>query len=129
VTQPLRLQRSRAKGSRLVSPDGRRVVYCGRPGPFANPFTVAKFGEYWAGLHFIRWLLGSGWRDFEQERRRELIRRLPSIEDCHLSCWCALPPKGKTDGCHAAVYLRLFGMANTYARLRAEVEKNARKGR
>jgi len=35
---PVRLQRSRAKGSRLVSPNGLPVVCVTRPGVFGNPF-------------------------------------------------------------------------------------------
>lgn len=38
---PVRVQRSRARGSRMHK-DGRRVRYVGRPGPFGNPFWVAR---------------------------------------------------------------------------------------
>lgn len=38
--RPVRLQRSRKKGAKLVSPNGLPVVCVTRPGPWGNPFKV-----------------------------------------------------------------------------------------
>lgn len=40
MTTPVRIQRSRAKGSRLVSPNGLPVVCVSRPGRWGNPFIL-----------------------------------------------------------------------------------------
>lgn len=42
MTAPVRLQRSRAKGSHLVSPNGLPCVYVGRPSKWGNPFVLRQ---------------------------------------------------------------------------------------
>lgn len=42
MVKPVRVQRSRKKGSQQASPNGLPIRYCGRPGPLGNPFRVSN---------------------------------------------------------------------------------------
>lgn len=101
---PERLRLSRRAGWRLP-PDARSVA---RPHVFGNPFTPQWFQESggvgdWRPpvvAAFRAWLAGTDHRDFEQERRSEILSRLAELRGLHLACWCPL------DGpCHADVLL------------------------
>lgn len=49
MTKPVRIQRSRRKGAKMVSPNGLPVVYVGRPSKWGNPFRVEQdeSGQWW----------------------------------------------------------------------------------
>jgi hypothetical protein len=92
---PTRLQRKRTKGFRL--PEGSRCVT--RPGPFGNPFPVARFGDPTAHAEsvarFRAWI-----NEPEQAALLGRVRR--ELRGLDLACYCAqgLP-------CHADVLLEL----------------------
>jgi hypothetical protein len=92
---PRRIQLRRSKGWRL--PEGARSV--ARPGPFGNPFPVARMGDPAAHSEavetFRAWLMAPEQAGLRDRARRELRGR-------DLACWCApsLP-------CHADVWLRV----------------------
>ena len=105
-----RLQRPRKKGVR--TPDG--AVYVGRPTPFTNPFTAARFGHARSVALYGRWLdrrLGA--RSLEllgfcpaevdaiQRFRSALDRHLPRLIGRDLQCWCPLTSRY----CHAEFLL------------------------
>lgn len=93
---PLRLRRSRARGSRLVSPNGLPVVCVSRGTRWGNPF-VASSGllRGWSVEQFEAALL-DGELGFTVEDVRQELRGK------NLACWC---PPGEP--CHADVLLRI----------------------
>lgn len=114
MSEPVRLQRSRAKGSRLTSPNGLPVVCVTRPGIFGNPFSAqaAKDLGYvgsdvelkrMAVSEFRAWVTRSDgdWRGHTAQLRL-LLARLPDLRGKNLACWC-----GPDDPCHADVLLEL----------------------
>jgi hypothetical protein len=105
MTAPVRLRRSRAKGSRLVSPNGLPVVCVSRPSKWGNPFVLAR-GPAQARTREAK-LRSESVAKF---RRAISSAALPfTIEDVcrelrgkNLACWCPL------DGpCHADVLLEV----------------------
>ncbi len=109
MIKPVRLQRSRAKGAHLVSPNGLEIVYVGRPSIWGNPYTTSPAGvdlferwllEGWSGMQYSRWQDGA-WRD-SSTRREEILRRLPELRGKNLSCWCPLD-----QACHGDTLLRI----------------------
>ena len=75
LPKPVRLQRSRAKGARLVSPNGRKIVVCTRPGKWGNPFrTAAEYRE---------WVKHRKQQQFVEDAKSQL-------RGCDLACWCRL---------------------------------------
>ena len=116
ATKPVRLQRSRRKGSKLTSPNGLPVVCVTRGTRFGNPFTpkgcrdagytgtdaeikarcVGAF-KGWLGPHWR-----NNWDGEESEKARDaLLAGLPSLRGKNLACWCGKGP------CHADVLLEL----------------------
>lgn len=107
---PQRIQRSRAKSWRM--PSG--AIYVGRPTIWGNPFLPedAYAAGYRGSLHHVKgwcairyrdWLAGN--EDFVEaleERRQEILRRLPELRGHDLACWCS----GYTP-CHADALLEL----------------------
>jgi len=106
-----RFQRQRTLGYHL--PPG--VVCVTRPGVFGNPFTLANCRESGHNgtdreiaqrcVEAYRIWLGPYWRDIwqaeeSQQRRTELLRRLPELRGKSLACWCRLDQP-----CHADVLL------------------------
>lgn len=61
MTTPIRIQRSRAKGARLVSPNGLLIVCVSRPSPFGNPFP-------WKGSWIVWAAVAAGFRADKQGR-------------------------------------------------------------
>lgn len=106
MTQPVRIQLSRARGWRMPE----NTVSVARPGPLGNPFVVGKDGtrEYCVEL-YRRLLAGylcltAGPSIEEQEATIvEVRKRLPGLRGKNLACWC------RNDGkpCHADVLLEL----------------------
>lgn len=121
--KPVRLQRSRKKGSRLKSPNGLKIVCVTRPGKFGNPWTykeataiVPELGyaifsdapdvrrDVSAQLvrEFLFWLKtphpGSEKHARLTEVRQSVIDSLPSLRGRNLACYCKLCPKHSETG-------------------------------
>jgi hypothetical protein len=112
---PVRLQRSRRLGSRLVSPNGLPIVYVGRPSRWGNPYRVTIRGGCW----YVCTTAGSLYRyahtDLEAQTmcvglfRDELFAGRLNVTvgqvrayllGSNLSCWCRLG-----EPCHADTLL------------------------
>lgn len=76
---PRRHQRSRRRGARLLA----EVRFCGRPGPFGNPFLVSEHGPDGAVALYWAWLAEPAQAPLVEHVRRELRGR-------DLACWCPL---------------------------------------
>lgn len=104
---PVRLQRSRAKGARLVSPNGLRIVSCSRPGIFGNVFTgpgaAAAFRRYLIDDEAARGMkIGGGDVGMSfvpsYHHRRDLLDIIPRLKGFNLLCWCGLCAKHRETG-------------------------------
>ena len=106
MPRPVRIQRSRAKGARLVAPNGLPIVCVSRPSRWGNPFSAAlgtTTSEAKPALRaasvrrFEQALLdGDGSLPFAiEDVRRELHGK-------NLACWCPLDQP-----CHAQVLLEV----------------------
>jgi hypothetical protein len=134
MTTPIRIQRSRAKGSRLVSPNGLPIICVSRGTRLGNPFIVgqpcgifADSGEvlipalsreqcveFYLNLadgHLIPEMYPTG-HDF-MRRWRERIKGMSIAEYVrvhhrghNVACWC-----GIDDLCHGDVLLTLANSA------------------
>lgn len=93
MSTPVRIQRSRKKGSRLTSPNGLPVVCVTRPGKWGNPFRSGDAKRNVSA--FALWLDTPKGRQLVIEARKELAGR-------NLACWCA-----PVAPCHADVLLEL----------------------
>lgn len=92
---PVRITRSRRKGSKQVSPNGLPIQYVGRPTRWGNPFTEGDQG--WRANQFREHLLSEYLcRDFAVEEIKA------HLAGKNLSCWCA-----QDTPCHADVLLAL----------------------
>jgi len=83
-------------------------VYVGRPSIWSNPWshvfgyqTIQVENRHKAIDNYMKWLIGSDFTDFEQERRKQILERVHELKGKVLGCWCA--PKA----CHALV-LHMF---------------------
>jgi hypothetical protein len=109
-TKPVRLQRRRTKGFRLVSPNGLKIAYVTRPTIFGNPFkgpnAVDAYRRYLAGVTPIELGLEAGvtfaGRAPKWSHRRDVLDMLPKLRGANLACFCPL-----TRPCHADVLLEL----------------------
>jgi hypothetical protein len=115
VVRPVRLQRSRAKGSRLTSPNGLPIVCVDRTSKkWGNPIKLKLQGEKGR-------LLSVAAADAKIKERRQALEMfrnqlvssqlepwaamraaLPELRGKNLACWCA-----QGDECHADVLLEL----------------------
>lgn len=100
TTTPVRLQRSRRKGARLVSPNGLPVVVVTRPGPWGNPYQAFLLINVPPGVrakvavqHFRRYAVDRVAREPDW---------LAPLRGKNLACWCK---PGKP--CHGDVLLEL----------------------
>ena len=114
--QPVRLQRRRAKGFRLVSPNGLPVKCVTRPGPFGNPFPVwADRGLFYVGgPGMTRECYGSpetatarsigAFREWiERPEQAELLARAcRELSGKNVACYC-----GIDKACHGDVLLEM----------------------
>lgn len=105
--EPVRLQRSRKKGEKLVSPNGLPNVYVGRPTKWGNPWSVKDFACDQVSVEDARVLAtayyreGSKFGHFKIPSREEIRRELRGK---NLVCWC---PLGEGSHCHADVLLEI----------------------
>ncbi len=103
--KPVRLQRSRAKGSKLTSPNGLPVVVVTRGTKWGNPFATAMDFDAWLrdgnAYHYFQLLPPRPHIDELSRRRLVILESLPAIRGKNLACWC------KDGPCHADVLLAL----------------------
>lgn len=104
--KPVRLQRKRTKGFKLVSPNGLPIVYVGRPSRWGNPFwglDKGKFNREWAVNEYRKHIeegdkygeaIGQGPQSSNQIRLH--------LHGKNLACWCPLDQP-----CHADVLLEI----------------------
>ncbi len=101
---PLRIRRSRAKGSRLTADNGLPIVVVSRPSKWGNPFSEALAGATRAdkpavraaSVDRFRHALLAGSLPFTQADVRAELRGK------NLACWCPLDQP-----CHADVLLHV----------------------
>lgn len=91
---PVRLQRSRVKGSQLVSPNGLPIVCCTRPGKYSNPFKVGQPGITDKASTIRRFKTIRNSPDFRFINEHDRI----DLEGKNLACWCKLCPKHSATG-------------------------------
>jgi hypothetical protein len=103
VTKPIRIQRSRAKGSRLEASNGLPIVCVSRPSKWGNPFPIDT------SRPDVEQLRASSVRKFEQALQAAKPSLGFTIADVkrelkgkNLACWCPLGGP-----CHAEVLLRI----------------------
>jgi Domain of unknown function (DUF4326) len=122
MIKPVRLQRSRKKGFKFISPNGLPIVYVGRPSKFGNPYNDTVYGRRMLielfkntaqGIWYptilqtysnesVRWVYKRHceWLERIGEHPLEAIRR--ELKGKNLSCWCPLDKP-----CHADILLEL----------------------
>jgi Domain of unknown function (DUF4326) len=115
MSEPLRIQRSRTKGSKLPP----NTICVTRPGPWGNPYRIEKDSTFWwcmtdqkNGLPFTN----------EAAARRQAVRMYCEdmsadavnaaqklLRGKNLACFCSPPPDGTPDKlwCHAAMLLEI----------------------
>jgi hypothetical protein len=89
--KPVRLQRTRKKGAKLVSPNGLPNVYVGRGSVYGNPCTFENSGDVHPALRFAC----------------EVVPLWPKemlyyLRGQNLACWCPLDQP-----CHGDILLEL----------------------
>lgn len=95
MIKPVRLQRSRRAGSRMISPNGLPVRSVTRPSPFGNPFSIAEMPGATPDERLAE----------SRRRFREYLRMTPELVararrelvGCNLACWCSV----SAEWCHA----------------------------
>lgn len=102
MTMPVRLQLSRKRGAKLVSPNGLPLVICDRRGKWGNPYRMGEViylvreGRFEiitpenCLVYFKRYA-----RDTREQARRELRGK-------NLACWCDL-----SNPCHCDIWLEI----------------------
>lgn len=115
--KPVRLQRSRRKGSKLVSPNGLPVVCVSRGTKWGNPFKASDFmgedgkpgNKRLAVERFRLWLHGCYFYETDLNIRLKIV--LDSIGELrgkNLACWCKIG-----EPCHADVLLEIANEEKT----------------
>ena len=117
--KPVRLQRSRKKGARLVSPNGLPIVCVDRSTRWGNPFDWRDIMTLFSCTNEEAREMASDWfsyglRGFFQPRpgrvrdRIDYIREhVHELRNTNLACWCKLPAPGEPDLCHASILLEI----------------------
>lgn len=115
MTEPVRLQLSRAKGFDLqrhsFETNGLSAIVVARPSAWGNPFIVGSDGDRERCVERFRRLVVDGYvapthgsHIAEQHRVRDHIAaHLALLKGRNLACWCRLDGKP----CHADVLLEL----------------------
>ncbi len=100
--KPVRLQRSRRKGARLVSPNGLLIVCVTRPGKWGNPYdTAAEFGRMlnlaiYAERHQASFPFTGDAVAFN--RMKVIARHIGELRNQNLACWCKLCDRHRKTG-------------------------------
>jgi hypothetical protein len=111
---PVRIQRSRAKGSHLRAPNALPIVCVSRPSKWGNPFSAALGSASKSEKASVRATSVAQFRRALQTRDPALgfgieeVRK--ELRGKNLACWCPL-----SEPCHADVLLEV---ANSFGRLR-----------
>ena len=117
--KPVRLQRSRKKGARLVSPNGLPIVCVDRSTKWGNPWewqwVMLRTGksEKEAKAISAKWfrdaLVGKVPPRLTPNLERILYIRehVHELRNTNLACWCKLPAPGELDPCHASILLEI----------------------
>lgn len=105
MSMPQRIQRKRTKGWNMkdASPNGRKVVYVGRPTKWGNPYLPGTPNPITAGRYYMT--VNDTVRLFELyavDRLQKEPHWLDDLRGHDLACYCR-PSKP----CHAEVLLRL----------------------
>lgn len=115
VVVPVRIQRSRAKGSHLKAPNSLPIVTVSRPSKWGNPFSAslaetpksqkarvraASVAQFRRALRTHDGSLAFGIEDVKRELRGK-----------NLACWCPL-----SEPCHADVLLEVANSPKPSAR-------------
>ena len=112
-------------------PEG--AVYVGRKNTiphFGNPFTHKKTeikGQSMMSVHtqaeavqcFEMWLLGTGFNNLAQTRRRWILTNIHTLYEKDLVCWCPTGP------CHAEVLARYAQFAYAWREAKRKEINNA----
>ena len=94
MSKPIRIQRKRSRGFKLISPNGLPIVYVGRPSWAGNPYRVTdKFTAEQAVRAFT--ILVNKDKDLRARIKAELRGK-------NLSDWCPLDQP-----CHADILLEI----------------------
>lgn len=101
MSEPIRLQRKRTKGFKLVSPNGLENVFVGRPSKYGNPYQI---GKRYDGLAVNNNkdavdLFEIMWMDAKPE---DILKLQVELKDKNLVCWCDLDKP-----CHADILLKI----------------------
>ena len=114
MAKPIRVRRSRAKGSRLPE----NTVIVDRSTKWGNPFVVGEHGTRAECVELYARLLGgyvcisSGPApNLQQAYRAMVVACRHELKGRNLACWCSLPKPGEPDLCHAAILLDVAKMA------------------
>lgn len=115
MTKPVRLQRRRTQGFKLVSPNGLPIICVDRTTKWGNPFTI--------GQPFVRPKMQAGGGQISgyiqnAEEAVHFYRRFLTLElqiaagihlrGKNLACWCPLTnPDGSNCPCHADILLEM----------------------
>lgn len=111
MTAPVRIVRSRIKGSKLTSPNGLPVVCVDRTSNWGNPFPIGVYlrkvdGE--PALTEVDWAEARKLAVFDFENNLRLGTLKYTVDDVkrelrgkNLACWCKESP------CHADVLLEV----------------------
>lgn len=95
---PVRLQRSRRKGARLVSPNGLPILHVTRPGKWGNPFDTAEQFREALCLCLAR---PTKWQNEKYQRMSWIAEHLRDLRGKNLVCWC-----DENEACHGDILLR-----------------------
>jgi len=93
---PTRIQRKRTKGYK--QPPG--TYYCGRPGKFGNPYSLAGYDRYLTIAYFRVYV------DIKLQNDPTWLDELRQYE--YLSCFCRLD-----ESCHVDVLIELLKVKDT----------------
>lgn len=105
---PTRIQRSRAKGSKLPP----NTICCTRPGQFSNPYAIGSYvqpvGPQKTARNDEILITRSNCLIFFEEWARQMLEHDPQwLEPLRkaefLACWCAIESK-----CHVDIIIRLL---------------------
>lgn len=98
--KPVRIQLSRKRGAKLVSPNGLPIVICDRRGKWGNPYRIGEWALFRGTHAFItpeNNLLY--FREYAETRKKQAQTELRGK---NLACWCDL-----SKPCHCDIWLEI----------------------
>jgi hypothetical protein len=94
IPAPVRLQRRRTKGFKLISPNGLENIYVGRGTKWGNPYLIKKESDRGISLE--------NYEKAIESKLKADPNFLDELKGKNLVCWC-----GKDVECHADILLEL----------------------